>query len=191
MKTSHSLVALTVLAFVAACGNGAVPGSAGSSPTTASASASASRTSTAPSTTLNTTKLNTTTAASMTSSTGLPRFATPQEAGRYLAQKWNAKDDAALHHITNDESRFALADMSTFASRDLTLDQCTKNDDLTYTCEFTHGFLPGKDQPGSVPTEDGHDGPAATDDPHHGRTALKAVAVDRTGWYFNVFLYCG
>jgi len=120
----------------------------------------------------------------------LPHFATPQEAGRYLADKWNAKDAAALHHITNGDSRSALDDMRTFATN-LKLDKCTKNDDGTYTCEFTHGFLPGKTDPDSVPTDASHDGPAAKSDPHHGHTALKAVAVTKTGWYFNVFLYCG
>jgi hypothetical protein len=119
----------------------------------------------------------------------LPYFATPSEAARYLAAKWNAKDDAALHHITNDESRAELANMRAFAASDLSLDKCTKNTDLTYTCEFTHGFQPGKSDPDSVPA--GQEGPAKKTDPHHGRTALKAVAVTRTGWYFNVFLYCG
>ncbi|MDQ1715793.1 MAG: hypothetical protein QOC60_1738 [Frankiaceae bacterium] len=123
-------------------------------------------------------------------SPAIPFFETPEAAGLYLADIWNAKDDAALHHITNDDSRASLADMRTFA-KDLKLDSCSKNADKTYTCVFSHGFLPGKSDPGSVPTSSTHDGPAATGDPHHGHTALKGVAVSKTGWYFNVFLYCG
>ena len=126
----------------------------------------------------------------MSASTTIPFFKTPEDAGRYLADKWNAKDDVSLHHITNADSRASLADMRTFASN-LKLSKCSKNPGGTYTCEFTHEFLPGKSEPGSVPTDAKHDGPAAKSSPHHGKTALKGVAVSKTGWYFNVFLYCG
>jgi hypothetical protein len=171
---------------VAGCGNGAAGPSAGgpgsSTPPATAGSASPSVTPSA--------STSTSPSPSVSASPAIPFFKTPQDAGRYLAEKWNAKDDAALHHITNDESRASLADMRTFA-KDLKLDSCSKNADKTYTCVFSHGFLPGKSDPGSVPTSSTHDGPAATGDPHHGHTALKGVAVSKTGWYFNVFLYCG
>jgi hypothetical protein len=170
------VVGAALLVAVTACGaGGATPAS---TPTTTSAAPSVSST-----------QPLTVTTAPTPSASALPHFATPSEAARYLAAKWNANDDAALHHITNDDSRAQLANMHTFAANDLTLDKCTKNPDLTYTCEFTHGFQPGKSDPDAVPA--GTSGPAKKTDPHHGRTALKAVAVTRTGWYFNVFLYCG
>ena len=182
MTRTHSLVLAATLLLVAACSNGAV-GAGASSSSASPASATATRT---PSPTASSSSAP----ASTSAAPGLPHFASPAEAGTYLAEKWNAKDDTDLHHITNDASRSSLADMRTFATN-LKLDTCTKNADLTYTCVFTHGFLPGKSDPDAVPTTGGHDGPAATGDPHHGRTALKAVAVSRTGWYFNAFLYCG
>lgn len=177
-----------VLALVAGCGSGATPDAGATSTIARSSAAVSSSPSPSPSPSRSPSPSSKKPTAAV--SPALPHFATPQEAGRYLAEKWNAKDAAAMHHITNGDSRAALDDMRSFATR-LTLDMCTKNDDHTFTCEFTHGFLPGKSDPDSVPTDATHDGPAATSDPHHGRTALKAVAVAKTGWYFNVFLYCG
>jgi hypothetical protein len=180
------LVCGAVLVLVAGCGKGAVSPGAGGAASSTSPTQSAivilspsSPPSGPPSP-----------SPSASLSSAIPFFETPKAAGLYLADIWNAKADAALHHITNDDSRAALADMRTFA-KDLKLDSCSKNADKTYTCVFSHGFLPGKSDPGSVPTSSTHDGPAAKGDPHHGHTALKAVAVSKTGWYFNVFLYCG
>lgn len=183
MTMKRMVVCGVVLVLVAGCGKSAASPSAGGTtakPATTSATSGGSLSPTA----------SHSPSPSVSPSSAVPFFKTPQDAARYLADKWNAKDDVSLHHITNPESRASLTDMRTFAT-DLKLDSCTKNSNGTYTCVFTHAFLPGKSEPGSVPTSSKHDGPAAASDPHHGKTALKGVAVSKTGWYFNVFLYCG
>ena len=184
MTMKRLAVCGALLLVVAGCGKSA-PTKAGDSKTPTSTTTPTSGVSTSA-----TPSVSPSPSPSVSASAAIPFFKTPEDAGRFLADKWNAKDDVSLHHITNADSRASLADMRTFASN-LRLSKCFKNPGGTYTCEFTHDFLLGKSEPGSVPTDAKHDGPAATTSPHHGKTALKGVAVSKTGWYFNVFLYCG
>ena len=184
MMMKRMAVGGALLVLVAGCGKSASP-NAGESKTSTPTTTATSGVSKSP-----TPSPTTSPSPSVSASPAIPFFKTPEDAGRYLADKWNAKDDVSLHHITNTDSRASLADMRTFATN-LKLSKCTKNPGGTYTCEFTHDFLPGKSEPGSVPTDAKHDGPAAKTSAHHGKTALKGVAVSKTGFYFNVFLYCG
>jgi hypothetical protein len=191
MRLAPVLLALAVLTAVSGCGDDSVTTASGTASTAASAVPGLSPTAEPVPSPAEPSPTTEGLPAPSPTSDGLPHFASPQEAATYLATTWNAGDDEALHHITNDDSRAQLADMRTFAD-DLRLETCTKDPDGAYTCTFDHGFLPGKEHEHvDDDAEPGDEGPAPADDPHHGKAGLRAVAVDRTGWYFNVFLYCG
>jgi hypothetical protein len=103
-----------------------------------------------------------------------PHFDTPQAAMIYLASAWNARDAAALGHVTTPAARVQLDAMRSGAVN-LRLDHCDRQIAGDYLCYFKHDFPTGK-----------LSGPAGA-----GAAIFLVAPALRPGWYMTVLETCG